>query len=97
MAKSFNAVVILAAQLNRGVEMKQNKRPSLKDLRDSGEIEEEADVVMMLYRPDYYSDEGDKSMQSSTELWIRKFRDGPSNVLINLIYNKDELWFVPKP
>lgn len=97
MAKSFNAVVLLAAQLNRGVEMSQNKRPSLKDLRDSGEIEEEADVVLMLYRPDYYSDEGDKSMHSPTELWIRKFRDGPSNVLINLIYNKDELWFIPKP
>lgn len=54
MARHFKAPVVAAAQLSRRVEERENKRPMLSDLRDSGRIEENADVVMMLYRSGYY-------------------------------------------
>lgn len=54
MAKELNVAVVCAHQLNRGVEGRDNKRPTLADLRDSGNIEEDAETVMFLYRPAYY-------------------------------------------
>jgi replicative DNA helicase len=54
MAKDLNVAVVAAHQLNRGVEGRDNKRPTLADLRDSGNIEEDAETVMFLYRPAYY-------------------------------------------
>jgi len=96
MAKSFDCAVLLAVQLNRGVEARANNRPMLSDMRDSGEIEENADLVMMMYRPDYYNtDLTQPKAQSATEVWIRKFRDGPSNVLINLMFDMRKEWFEP--
>lgn len=53
-AKQFGCAVLLLCQLNRGVEQREDKRPLLSDLRESGQIEENADTVMMLYRPEYY-------------------------------------------
>ncbi|MFL5335127.1 MAG: replicative DNA helicase [Geminicoccaceae bacterium] len=55
MAKDFDIPVLLLAQLNRGVEGREDKRPGLADLRQSGAIEQDAEVVMFLYRPDYYT------------------------------------------
>ena len=97
-AKAFNVPVLLAAQLNRGLEMRgdNKKRPTLADLRDSGEIEENADIVLMLYRDSYYNDSPLKAANDPTELWIRKFRDGPSNVLINLYFDPKKEWFEGK-
>lgn len=96
IAKLADCAVLAAVQLNRGTEARANSRPILSDIRDSGEIEENADLVMMMYRPDYYaSDAVPPSAQSATELWIRKFRDGPSNVLVNLIFDPRAEWFHP--
>lgn len=96
ISKSFDCAVLLAVQLNRGVEARANNRPMLSDMRDSGEIEENADLVLMLYRPDYYNtDLTPPKAQSATEVWIRKFRDGPSNVLINLVFDMRREWFEP--
>ena len=93
MAKAHNCAVLLCAQLSRAVEMRQDKRPMLSDLRDSGEIEENADVVLMLYRDDYYNPPVVPDPRSATEIWVRKFRDGPQNIQINLQFNKAAEWF----
>lgn len=95
MAKELNCHVMIAAQLNRGVEMRNDKRPMLSDLRDSGEIEENVDQVLMLYRDDYYNPPPDPKDYSDTELWIRKFRDGVRNALIRLRFDERRQWFDP--
>lgn len=69
---AYNIPVVVTAQLNRDVEKREDKRPCLADLRDSGEIEQHADVVMMLYREGYYK--RDKS-DTATELIIVKGRN----------------------
>jgi replicative DNA helicase len=64
MAKELQVPVIVCAQLSRSTE-KEHKKPMLSDLRESGSIEQDADIVMMLYRPDYYS--GEKEDGDDTE------------------------------
>ena len=70
-----------------------DKKPVLSDIRDSGEVEENADLVAMLYRPDYYENFTKAPKKSLTELWIRKFRDGPAGVLVNLMFDTEKEWF----
>jgi replicative DNA helicase len=74
IAKEFNCCVFFAQQLNRGTEERVNKRPLLSDLRDSGELEQNADQVVFLYREDYYN--GNSLDISPTEVIVAKFRDG---------------------
>jgi KaiC/GvpD/RAD55 family RecA-like ATPase len=93
MAKGFNAAVICLAQLNRQVESQTEKRPTLGDLRDSGQIEENADVVLMMYRDDYYNDEQTGGRYSLTEVLVRKFRDDIMNQRIKLAFDKRHQWF----
>jgi replicative DNA helicase len=74
LAKSLGVPVLLLCQLNRGVESRTDKRPVLSDLRDSGRIEEDADLVIALYRDEYHNPNG--PLCGYVELLIRKARDG---------------------
>lgn len=78
MAMELGVPVLALAQLSRGVESRQDKHPQLSDLRDSGSIEQDADLVMMLYRESYYSDDiVPEGAADPVELSIKKFRNGP--------------------
>lgn len=76
IAKELDTRVIVAAQLSRAVEGQSDRRPDLKDLRDSGEIEENADSVIAMYRDKYYNPQAD----ASVEFLARKSRDGERNL-----------------
>lgn len=76
IALSLNVPVVCLAQLSRGVENREDKRPRLSDLRDSGAIEQDADAVMFLYRDDYYNSENTDGGPSVVELSIAKNRHG---------------------
>lgn len=75
LAKELDCPIILLSQLSRDVEKRADKRPLLSDLRDSGSIEQDADVVLMAYRDDYYNPES--AFKGYAELLIRKQRMGP--------------------
>ena len=75
LAKELACPILALSQLNRSVETRIDKRPLLSDLRDSGSIEQDADICMFIYRPDYYEDDQSKFTHHS-ELLVRKFRMG---------------------
>lgn len=77
LGKEFNCPVFLLSQLNRSVEQRPNKRPMLSDLRDSGTIEQDADIVLMLYRDDYYkAKDGKTDFDGVAEVIVSKNRNG---------------------
>lgn len=86
LAKQLNTPVFLLSQLNRGVESRTNKRPMLSDLRASGSIEEDSDIVIMLYRDDYYDANSDDS--GTIEVIVSKHRNGPLGT-VKLLFEKE--------
>lgn len=79
LAKELDMPVIALCQLSRKCEERQNKRPVLSDLRESGDIEQNADVIMFIYRDAYYNKETDKP--NIAELHFAKFRNGPNKTI----------------
>ena len=79
MAKELNVPILCLSQLSRAPEQRTNKRPMLSDLRDSGAIEQDADIVMFLYRDDYYNE--DSEDRNVAECIIAKNRHGPTDTV----------------
>jgi replicative DNA helicase len=93
IAKEFQIPVIALSQLSRNVESRINKRPVLSDLRESGSIEQDADLVLMLYRENYYNPTTEKNEKvTSAELIIAKHRNGPLGI-ITLSFQSDPTKF----
>ncbi len=85
LARELNVPVLAAAQLSRAVEQRADKRPVLSDLRESGSLEQDADVVMFIYRPDQY--EQDTLKQNIAEIIVAKHRNGPVGS-VELVFRK---------
>ena len=89
MARELKVPVIALSQLSRNVEQRENKRPMLSDLRESGAIEQDADLVMFLYREEYYKHEQEKQNErEDVELILAKHRNGPTGE-IKLAFEKN--------
>ena len=86
LARELRVPVIALSQLSRGPETRQSRRPMLSDLRESGSLEQDADLVAFLYRDDYYNPESEK--KNITELIIAKHRNGPTET-VELYFHKN--------
>ena len=94
LAMELGVPVVTLAQLSRGVEAREDKRPMLSDLRESGSIEQDADIVAFLYRDDYYKrQDSDMNPVSESEFIVAKHRNGPTRT-IPLIFQRDTSTFV---
>ncbi len=94
LAMELNVPVIALSQLSRSVEGREDKRPLMSDLRESGSIEQDADIVTFLYRDDYYNKEArSEDNNSISELIIGKHRNGPT-ATIELLFKKNTSTFL---
>lgn len=93
LARELKVPIIALSQLSRWVEQRQEKKPQLSDLRESGAIEQDADSVLMLYRDDYY--DPDSEEKGMADILVRKNRNGPTWD-IKLVFVKDTMKFYEK-
>lgn len=91
LARDLSIPVIALSQLSRAVELRPSKIPQLSDLRESGAIEQDADVVLMMYREDYYEEDTEK--KGVTDIFIRKHRNGPIGH-VELAFKKEQMKFL---
>ncbi len=91
LAREMDLTIIALSQLSRNVEARQDKRPMLSDLRESGQLEQDADVIAFVYRDDYYNKDTD--LQNMVEIIVAKQRNGPVGVA-NLSFVKEFSKFV---
>jgi replicative DNA helicase len=91
LARELNIPVVVASQLSRAVEQRNDKRPMLSDLRESGSIEQDADIVVFIYRDDYYTPETDQA--NIAEVIVSKHRNGPTG-MVPLFFRKELAQFL---
>ena len=96
LAREFKIPVVALSQLSRGIEQRQDRRPVLSDLRESGALEQDADVVMFLYREETANAEASLNDRGTAEVLVQKHRSGPTGNL-SLIFNKAYTQFVDDP
>jgi replicative DNA helicase len=94
LARELNVPVLALSQLSRGPEARPDRRPLLSDLRESGAIEQDADAVMFLYRPEYYfgPEKDGVDLRGKTELIVAKNRNGPTGT-INMVFRDQTMKF----
>lgn len=95
LSKELDIPVIALAQLNRNSEHRADKRPQLSDLRESGQLEQDADIVLFLHRPDYYKKNAE-NQKGDAELIIAKNRNGPTGI-VSIAFNPDTTLFSQTP
>jgi len=90
LGRELKIPIVALSQLSRAVENRPSKIPQLSDLRESGAIEQDADVVLMIYREDYYEEDTDRA--GLTDIFIRKHRNGPVG-RVELMFKKEQMRF----
>ncbi len=90
IGRELHVPILALSQLSRAVESRPGNIPALSDLRDSGSIEQDADIVLMMYREDYYEEDSDRP--GMTDIYIRKHRNGPTG-RIELLFKREQMRF----
>lgn len=90
LGRELHVPILALSQLSRAVESRPGNIPQLSDLRDSGSIEQDADIVLMMYREDYYEEDSDRP--GHTDFYIRKHRNGPTG-RVELMFKKEQMRF----